>query len=111
LIDHATRYNWAFGLRNLSSDTILSAIWLFWAAAGSLAICFYCNCDHKLFGMAISEYFIDNQSKVVAAPAKQQSSNGLVKLHWKTMVHMARAYLTVKQLPWTFWFYAVVHLA
>ena len=27
------------------------------------------------------------------------------------MVHMARAYLTKKQMSWTFWFYAVVHLA
>jgi hypothetical protein len=41
----------------------------------------YCNCDHKLFGTAISKYLIDNLSKVVAAPAKWQSSNGLVKSH------------------------------
>jgi hypothetical protein len=88
-----------------------SAIWLFWAAAGSLMRCFYCNCGHKLFGTAISKYLIDNQSKIAAAPAKWQSSNGLVKSHWKTMVHMARAYLTEKQMSWTFWFYAVVHLA
>ena len=88
-----------------------SAIWLFWAAAGSLMRCFYCNCGHKLFGTAISKYLIDNQSKIAAAPAKWQSSNGLVKSHWKTMVHMARAYLTEKQMSWTFCFYAVVHLA
>ena len=65
----------------------------------------------NFFGTAISEYLIDNQSKVVAAPAKQQSSIGLVELHWKTMVHMARAYLTEKQMPRKFWFYAVVHSA
>jgi hypothetical protein len=53
----------------------------------------------------------NNQSKVVAAPAKWQLSNGLVELHWKTMVHMAHAYLTEKQMPRTFWFYAIVHLA
>jgi hypothetical protein len=111
LVDHATRYNWAFGLRNFLLDAILSAIWLFQAAADSLVMCFYCNCNHKLFGIAISKYLIDNQSKVVAAPAERQSSNGLVKLHWKTMVHMACAYLTKKQMPWTFWFYAIVHLA
>ena len=111
LVDRATRYNWAFGLKTLSSSCILSALRLFRAAAGSLARCFYCDCDPKLFGMAISEYLIDNQSKVVAAPAKRQSSNGLVESHWKIMVHMARAYLTEKQMPRAFWFYAIVHAA
>jgi hypothetical protein len=60
LVNRDTQYNWAFGLRNLSLDPILSAIWIFWAAAGSLARCFYCKCDHKLFGTAISKYLIDN---------------------------------------------------
>jgi hypothetical protein len=111
LVDRATRYNWAFGVKTLSSSCILLALRLFRAAAGSLARCFYCDCDPKLFGMAISEYLIDNKSKVVAAPAKHQSSNGLVESHWKIMVHMARAYLTEKQMPWAFWFYAIVHVA
>jgi hypothetical protein len=47
----------------------------------------------------------------VATPAGHQSSNGLVELHWKTMVHMSWAYLTEKQMPWSFWFYLVVHSA
>jgi hypothetical protein len=46
---------------------------------------------------------------VVAAPAKRQSSNGLVESHWKVMVHMARAYLTEKQMPQAFWIYVIVH--
>ena len=37
LVDHATQYNWAFGLKNLLSDAILAAIRLFCAVAGSLA--------------------------------------------------------------------------
>ncbi len=48
---------------------------------------------------------------VVAAPAKRQSSNGLVESHWKIMDHMARAYLTERQMPRAFWFYAIVHSA
>jgi hypothetical protein len=111
LVDRATRYNWAFGLSSLSSADILSAIRKFRAAAGGLTRCFHCDCDLKLFGSAVSEYLIDNGSKVVAAPAKRQSSNGLVESHWKTMVHMACAYITEKQMPRTFWFYAVVHAA
>ena len=111
LVDRATRYNWAFGLKTLSSSCIFSALRLFRAAAGSLAQCFYCDCDPKLFGTAISKYLIDNSSKVVAAPAKCQSSNGLVESHWKIMVHMAWAYLTEKQMPRLFWFYAIIHAA
>jgi hypothetical protein len=72
LVDHATQYNWTFGLKLLSSNCILLAFCLFWASSGALARCFYCNCNAKLFGTAISEYLIDNQSKVVAAPAKCQ---------------------------------------
>jgi hypothetical protein len=98
-----------FGLKTLSLDCILSALCLFWAAAGSLARFFYCDCDTKLFGTAISKYLNDNNSKIVAAPAKHQLSNGLVKSHWKVMVHMACAYLTEKQMPRTFWFYAIIH--
>ena len=111
LVDRATRYNWAFGLKTLSSECILAALRLFRVAAGSFARCFYCDCDPKLFGRTISDYLVDNSSKVVAAPAKRQSSNGLVESHWKVMVHMARAYLTEKQMPRAFWFYAVVHSA
>jgi hypothetical protein len=89
LVDQATRYNWVFGLKNLSSNCILPAIQLFHRAAGSLARCFYCDYDVKLFGTAIREYLIDNQYKVVPTPAKWQSSNGLVESHWKTIVYMA----------------------
>jgi hypothetical protein len=72
---------------------------------------FYSDCDVKLFGTAISEYLIDSNSKVIAAPAKRQSSNGLVESHWKTMVHMGCAYLTEKQMPRSYWFYAITHAA
>jgi hypothetical protein len=100
LVDCATRYNRTFGLKRPFLDSILSALRLFPASAGSLACCFYSECDIKLFGTAISEYLIDSNSKVVAAPAKRQSSNGLVESYWKTMVHMGCAYLTEKQMPW-----------
>jgi hypothetical protein len=111
LVDHATRYNWTFGLKMLTLASILSALCLVWASAGSLARCFYSDCDVKLFGTAISEYLIDSNSKFVATPAKRQLSNGLVKSHWRTMVHMGCAYLTEKQMPCTYWFYAITHAA
>jgi hypothetical protein len=61
-VDCATGYNWTFGLNTLSSGCILAAIHLFCAAAGSLARCFYSDCNTKLFGTAISEYLINNGS-------------------------------------------------
>ncbi len=102
LMDRAMHYNWTFSLKSLSSECILSAPRLFRAAAGALVCCFYRDCNAKLFGLAISDYLIDNNSKVIADPAKWQSSNGLVESHWKIMVHMAQAYLTKKQMPCNF---------
>jgi hypothetical protein len=102
LVDCATRYNWTFGLKTLSSANIILALCLFRATAGCLAHTIYSDCDLKLFGYAVSKYLIDGQSKVIAAPAKHQLANGLVESHWKTMVHMAHAYITEKQMPRTF---------
>ncbi len=81
LVDRGTWYNWMFDLKTLFSDCILLALRLFRAAAGSLTRCFYCDCNTKLFGTAISKYLINNNSKIIAAPAKRQSSNGLAKSH------------------------------
>ena len=50
-------------------------------------------------------------SDIVGAVAGRQSSNGLVESHWRTMVHMSRAYLTKKQMPHRFWFHSIVYAA
>jgi hypothetical protein len=110
-VNRATWYNWVFGLKDLSKESILSAFCLFWADAGSYACCFCCDCDSKLFGMEIKGHLVGHDSSIVAAAAGCQSSNELVESHWKIMAHMARAYLTEKQMPWSFWFYAVSHSA
>jgi hypothetical protein len=102
LVDRAMHYNLTFGLKSLSSECILSTPRLFRVAAGAHACCFYRDCNAKLFGLAISDYLIDNNSKVIANPAKWQSSNGLMESHQKIMVHMAQAYLTKKQMPHNF---------
>jgi hypothetical protein len=103
LADSATRYNWVYGLKDLSSDSILSALCYFKVDARSYARCFHSDCDIKLFGTRIREqHLIDNNSNIVATAAGCQSANGLVESHWKTMVHMSRAYLTEKQMPCSF---------
>jgi hypothetical protein len=111
LVDRGTRYNWVYGLKDLLSDFILSALRYFKADAGSYARCFRSDCDAKLFGTRIQEHLINNDSNIVAAVAGCQSVNGLVESHWKVMVHMSRAYLTEKQMPPSFWFFSIVHSA
>jgi hypothetical protein len=110
-VNRATRYNWIFGLNDLSKESILLAFRLFWADAESYARCFYCDCDFKLFGTTIKEHLVDHNSNIVAAAAGCQSSNGLIESHWKIMVHMTWAYLMENQMPRSFWFYAVSHSA
>ncbi len=111
LVDRATCYNWVYGLKDLLSDSILSALRYFKADAGSYARCFRSDCDAKLFGTRIQEHLIDNDSNIMATAAGCQLANGLVEPHWKVMVHMSRAHLTEKQMPHSFWFFSIVHSA
>ena len=106
-VDRATRYNWVFALKTLAASEIINAFNLFRAEAGGFAKCFRTDCDEKLFGAAIKSHLTANGSDIIAAPAGRQSSNGLVESHWKTMIHMSRAYLTEKQMSRNFWFYSV----
>ena len=111
LVDRATRYNWAFGLSDLSSESIRSALLKSRSAAGRFAKVFRCDCDKKLVGSGVKEFLLKEKSDVISATEGRQSSNGLVESHWKTMVRMARAFLTEKQMPRTFWFFAIVEAA
>jgi hypothetical protein len=110
-VDRATRYNWTFGLKSLQHSDIQAAFLAFCAKAGSFAHQSRCGCNEKLFGSAVRSFLHTNNSSIGASPAGQQSSNGLVESHWKIMVHMSRAYLTKKKIPWTFWYYAIKHAA
>jgi hypothetical protein len=102
--DQATRYNWVFCLKCLSSDWILLAFHLFWADVGLCVWCFWLDCDTKLFGTKIRKHLINSDSNIIAAVAGHQSANGygLVEWHWKMMVHMLPANLTKKQMPRSF---------
>ena len=84
-VDRATRFNWCFGLK--------------------------CDCDEKLFGSHIQSFLHLERSLIVATLAGRQSANGLIESHWKIMVHMSHTYLIGKQLPCSFWYYAVKHSA
>ena len=96
-----------FGLKSLHSDAFSQ----FRAEAGGLAVQFRTDCDGKLFSAPVVRWLQENNSNIISAPAGRQSANGLVERQWRTMVEMARSFLTEKQMPRAFWFYAIQHAA
>jgi transposase InsO family protein len=111
LVDAATRFTWVFGLTSLSSNDIIEALLAFRAAAGGLPKCFHSDFDKKLMGGRALRWILENKSNIKAAPARRQSSNGLVERTWQTMVRMARSYITEKQVGREFWYFAIRHAA
>jgi hypothetical protein len=110
-VDRATWFNWCFGLKSLHHKKIISAFLAFQSEAGNLACQCRCNCDEKLFGSHIHSFLHTEHSSIIASPAGCQSANGLVESNWKLMVHMSQAYLTEKQMPHNYWYFAIKHLA
>ena len=110
-VDRTRHYNWVFALKTLSKAAIKEAFGLLCTKAAGFAKCFCCKCDHKLFDHAIKTHLTSQQLDIVYAAADRQSSNGLNKRYWKTIVHMSRAYLTKKQMPRNFWFHSIRHAA
>ncbi len=104
LVDVGTRYTWVYGLPSLSSSDIIAALVKFRVAAGQLPKTFHSDFDKKLMGGQALRWINDNQSRIKAAPARRQSSNGLVERTWQTLVGMARSYITEKQVGREFWF-------
>eukprot|EP00956_Cyclotella_meneghiniana_P031975 scaffold85846_cov40-Cyclotella_meneghiniana.AAC.3 len=108
LVDLATRYAWFYGMHTMSSADIILALETFKADTGSYPKTFHADFDQKLIGGAALRH-INKHSRIIAAPARRQSSNGLVESTWKTAVRMARAYITEKQVSREFWFFAIRH--
>jgi hypothetical protein len=65
--------------------------------------------DKKLIGGKAQRWLTEGKCCLIAANSSRQSSNGLVEQTWQSIVRMARAYVTEKQVGREFWFYAVLH--
>ena len=111
LVDVATRYCWIYGLTSVTSSAIIHALESFRAEAGGLPRRFHSDFDKKLVGGKALRWIRQNKSNIIAAPSKRQSSNGLVERTWQTIIKMARAYITEKQVGRSFWYYAIRHSA
>ena len=88
------------------SNHIIDALEAFRAEAGHIAKAFHANFENTAL-----KWIQSNNSKVITAPAWWQSSNGLVKCTGRTIVTMARVYITEKQVGHEYWYFAVVHVA
>lgn len=73
LVDVATRYTWLYGLQSVSSADIIFALEAFKADAGAYPRKFHADFNQKLIGGAALRY-INKHSKIIAAPARRQSS-------------------------------------
>jgi hypothetical protein len=111
LVDVATRYCWFYSITSLASDAIIAALEQFQADAGGLPRRFHSDFDTKLIGGKTLRWILHNNSNIIAAPAKQQSVNGLVERTWQTILRMARAFITEKQVGREYWYYALRHAA
>ena len=71
--------------------------------------------DFKLIGGAVSEYLetptLENgqikSTQVTGAPDGRQCQNGLIEVHWKKIMTLARSWLTSNLLPTKFWYFAI----
>ena len=98
-------------MSSLSSTSITSALEQLKSDAGQLPHRFHSDFDRKLIsGNALLWILLDG-SNIIAAPSRRQSSNGLAKRTWRTLIQMARAFITEKQVGRDFWYFAVRHAA
>ena len=52
---------------------------------------FHANSDRKLMGDKCLKWTNDNKYKIIAAPTKRQSANGIIEHTWRNLVQMDRA--------------------
>ena len=98
LVDVATRYFWLYVMSSLSSTSITSALEKSKPDVGRLPHRFHSDFDRKLIGGNALQWIISNGSNIIAAPDGRKSSNGLIEHSWRTLIQMARAFITYQQV-------------
>ena len=98
-------------MSSLSSTSITSALDLFKSDAGRLPHIFHSDFERKLIGGNSLRWILSNGSNIIDATAGRQSSNGLAERTWRTIIEMARTFITEKQVGRELWYFAVRHAA
>jgi len=96
LVDVATCYSWFYGLASLAAGAIIGALKEFKADVGGVPRRFHSDFDNKLIGGRALKWILSNSNNIIPAPAKFQSSNGLVERTWQTVLKMACSHITGK---------------
>jgi hypothetical protein len=111
LVDVATIYCWIFGMQSLTSSELINAFEAFQELAHGTPKTLHCDFDKKLICGKTLKWIRLQKSRIIAAPAGRQLSNGLVERTWRTIVQMARAYVTEKQVGREYSFFPIAHAA
>ena len=108
IVDRATRHRFILPMSNLKTDllTTMNKLRKFF---GSTPRRILTDFDHKLMGQSVLDNFTDDDGFCIieSAPPDKQNQNGLSESNWKSILYMARAWLTSNLLPSQYWWWAM----
>ena len=100
-IDRATIYKAIYPISDLSAD-IIPQLKKFCNEMNTTPKHFISDCDSRLFSKDIQDWLDSNNSRITCAPEGKQRQNGLAEGTWKTVLRMARSWVSSALLPPTF---------
>ena len=106
IVDRATRHKYIYPIKSLEHD-IVPAFQKLVRDMGFAPKKIITDFDYKLMGNKITDYFTPLYTIMECAPPRHQHKNGLVERNWRTVVRMARSWLTASLLPSSFWYFAI----
>ena len=104
LVDKATRHKFIYPLRSLKTN-IIPALKHFFKDIGCTPKVLRTDFDSKLMGFTIQN-FLQN-TILESSPPHEQHKNGLCEGNWRSIIRMARSWLSSQLLPSEFWWYAI----
>ena len=109
IVDRKTRYNYVLPLTDCKSTTLIKHLQHLKVIAGKLPRTLYTYFDTTLLSTKITTWYNKENGIILAAPPAQQHQNGLVERTWQTLSKMARAFITDKKMPRSYWYWAIKH--
>ena len=117
IVDRATRCRFILPMKILKND-LLPTLQKFCNDIGFIPKRIITDFDHKLMGQKVISHFSQPDGTTIfestppppiieATPPNKQNQNGLAESNWKSILQMARAWLSSHLLPSKFWWYAL----
>ena len=117
IVDRATRSRFILPMKVLKND-LLPILQKFCNDIGMKPKRILTDFDHRLMGQKVLDMFTSTDGECIietvnlppqieAAPPNKQNQNGLAESNWKSILYMARAWLTSHLLPSTFLWWAL----